>query len=347
VRAPARAGELRERLEQARRRLGAEADAVVLDADHRLPALDGSAQADRALRLGIACRVVQQVAEHLRQACRVGVEHGGLGRQDHRQPVAGGGDVRAAGLERHVDHALERDALLAQREAAARDAADVEQVVDQARELVDLPVDHLAAPGHLWIELVLLAEDGDGVADRRQRIAQLVREHGEEIVLAPLGFAQRLLGELAVVDIGDYRHPAVGGAGGVERRLGGDLHPAPAERAVLRQALVLHGAAGEKLVCLRLDLAHGLLAEHLRDAAPDDLSGLAPDPLRVDAVHPEILERPADARDTDRHGVGDELKFFFPWLPRGGLPPGILLDLNHNFCSVLNYIATKTGFLAN
>ena len=34
----------------------------------------------------------------------------------------------------------------------------------------------------------------DAVADRRQRVAQLVRQRGEELVLAPVGLAQRLLG---------------------------------------------------------------------------------------------------------------------------------------------------------
>ena len=55
----------------------------------------------------------------------------------------------------------------------------------------------------------LRAEDRDRVADRRERIAQLVRERGEELVLALVLGLQRFLGELAVVDVGADRHPAV------------------------------------------------------------------------------------------------------------------------------------------
>ena len=43
--------------------------------------------------------------------------------------------------------------------------------------------------------------DQRGLADRRERIAQLVRERREELVLAPVGFAQRRLGALAARDL--------------------------------------------------------------------------------------------------------------------------------------------------
>ena len=39
------------------------------------------------------------------------------------------------------------------------------------------------------------------MADGRQRIAQLVRQRGEEVVLAPVGFAQRILGFLDAADV--------------------------------------------------------------------------------------------------------------------------------------------------
>ena len=40
-----------------------------------------------------------------------------------------------------------------------------------------------------------------GVAHRRERIAQLVRERGQELVLAPVDDAQRLLGAAALIDL--------------------------------------------------------------------------------------------------------------------------------------------------
>ena len=128
--------------------------------------------------------------------------------------MARGVDLRTAGLERHVDHALEGDALLAHQQAAARNARDVEQVVDQARHLVDLAVDDLAAPLQLGFRRSLPLEDRHRVADRRERVAQLVGERGQELVLAPVGVAQRLLHLLALVDVEGDADPAARFAAG-------------------------------------------------------------------------------------------------------------------------------------
>ena len=46
---------------------------------------------------------------------------------------------------------------------------------------------------------VLLLEDLDAGTDRRQRIAQLVRQRGEELVLPPVGFAQPFLAALQLL----------------------------------------------------------------------------------------------------------------------------------------------------
>src|SRR5262249_371107 len=71
-------------------------------------------------------------------------------------------------------------------------------------------VDDVAAPRYFGIGVLLLAEDGERVADRRERVAQLVRQHRHEVVLATVGLAQRLLAGLAVVDVAHHRHPALG-----------------------------------------------------------------------------------------------------------------------------------------
>jgi hypothetical protein len=44
-------------------------------------------------------------------------------------------------------------------------------------------------------------QDGSGVAYRVQRVAQLVRQHRQELVLPPVGLAQRLLGEVELGDV--------------------------------------------------------------------------------------------------------------------------------------------------
>ena len=83
------------------------------------------------------------------------------------------------------------------------DPRDVEQVVDQAGELLRLPADHLAGPGELLVGAGRLG-DLHGAVDRGQGVAQLVGEHGEELVLAAVVLAE-LLVEPGVLD-GDAGH---------------------------------------------------------------------------------------------------------------------------------------------
>ena len=80
------------------------------------------------------------------------------------------------------------DALRPELDLAAADPRDVEQVVDQPRELPDLPLDDLAAPV-LDVLGLRVHQELDGVGDRGQRIAQLMGQHGQELVLPPASSA--------------------------------------------------------------------------------------------------------------------------------------------------------------
>ncbi len=110
--------------------------------------------------------------------------------QAHR--LAAGIQQRLHGFERGTPPRVEAQRLALQHHAAARDARHVEQIVDEVREVAGLPFDHLARAAHRRRIGDALGEHVGDVADRRQRIAQFVRQHGEELVLAPIGFAQRL-----------------------------------------------------------------------------------------------------------------------------------------------------------
>ena len=77
--------------------------------------------------------------------------------------------------------------LLAQLQGAVRDARNIEQVVEQQRHVLHLALDHIAGPALLRVGGVLVARDGGGLTDRRQRIAQLMRQRREEFVLAAVG----------------------------------------------------------------------------------------------------------------------------------------------------------------
>ena len=80
-----------------------------------------------------------------------------------------------------------------QLELAAGDARDVQQVVDQLLEMRRLPADDPALP--LEPDVVAPLHQLHGRHDGRKRIAQLVPQHGQELVLAAIGQdlpAQRL-----------------------------------------------------------------------------------------------------------------------------------------------------------
>ena len=101
-----------------------------------------------------------------------------------------------------------------------RDTAHVEQIVDQADHVIDLPVHHFVRVAQRAGRSPRQPQDLQRVANRRQRIAQLVGQRGEEFVLAAVGFPQRLARFACVVDIDAASEPGArsrlssrGGAG--------------------------------------------------------------------------------------------------------------------------------------
>ena len=100
-------------------------------------------------------------------------------------------DQRANGFDGLVDDRRQFDALLAQLDLAARDAAHVEQVVDQPRPSARPAAPASRTPSSTRLPLAAAeAQHSAGVADRRQRVAQLVGQHRQELVLAAVGFGQ-------------------------------------------------------------------------------------------------------------------------------------------------------------
>jgi hypothetical protein len=81
--------------------------------------------------------------------------------------------------------------LRPQFQLAAAHARHVEQVVHQPHHVRELAVHHVARARRHRRQFAHPAQDLQPRADRRQRIAQLVRERGDEFVLAPVGLAPR------------------------------------------------------------------------------------------------------------------------------------------------------------
>ena len=160
---------------------------VVLDAQHdalaRVPGAHLDVSPPRAVLGGIR----HQVEHDLRQPVRIGLhaKPGARHRVDQHAMRP-----RFEQRLRHLHRAQQRigdfHRLLAQLDLAARDARYVEKIVDQARQVRRLPLE-----GAELRDLgAAQAHELDRGRDGGERVAQLVAQHGEELVLAPVGLAQ-------------------------------------------------------------------------------------------------------------------------------------------------------------
>ena len=109
----------------------------------------------------------------------------------HVQAVAMRIDQRPAGFDGARQHVAQVDGLLVDDELPARHAVDVEQLVDDARQVLALAVDGLAHGLDERIIEIAARHERHGIADRRQRIAQFVRQHRDELVHALRRVGQR------------------------------------------------------------------------------------------------------------------------------------------------------------
>src|SRR5690349_19457703 len=127
--------------------------------------------------------------------------------------MGGGLDERAAGLHGKVDDLGKQRGRAPELQSVQCDPRHIEQIIEQASHLLHLAIDHFAWPRHAGLNLRLQTQYRERAADGIERITQLVRERGEELVLLLVGRAQRELDMLLLSDIGvctDYGpHSAV------------------------------------------------------------------------------------------------------------------------------------------
>ncbi len=135
-----------------------------------------------AARVRVACRVVENVGERLGQAQFVAVHLHRDGRLNHFQRVLAGLDIRTRGFDAAVHDGRDVRGLFIHRQVAARDPADVEQIVDDARQLAALSFDDLAHLVVAGLRRVGHALQLHRIADGSQRISELVRKHGDKVV---------------------------------------------------------------------------------------------------------------------------------------------------------------------
>ena len=82
-------------------------------------------------------------------------------------------------------------------ELAVRDSCHVEEVVHEPREVPHLAGEDLVRSRRGLRVRALMIEDVEAAPDGRERVPQLVRQHGKELVLPPVRVPQGLLGALA------------------------------------------------------------------------------------------------------------------------------------------------------
>ena len=166
---------------------------------------------------------MQQVLQHLRQAGRIGDQFDRAGRQHHLHGLAALPDRGLDRVHRSAHPRAQVHRLGAQLDLAAGDAADFEQVVDQAGELIGLAHGHRQRGAVGAGQRLAARQQPVRVGQRRQRVAQLVGQHGKELVLAPVGLGQRRGGGMQLVEVAPglvlaLAHPQAGARQADQRR---------------------------------------------------------------------------------------------------------------------------------
>jgi hypothetical protein len=195
--------DLREHIENRRQGFRRNADARITHRHDHFVGILRCAKPDVPAAIHVFRRIVQKIRQHLRKPGGVGVEVDRLRRQGNGQLVAGCLDRRTRSVERAIDRRGELDAFLAQGQLSPADATYVEQVVDDPDHLSELALHHCARMLDRASIACFEPHDLQRVADRRQWIAQLVRERGEKFVLAAIRFLQPLDQVHGVVGDGD------------------------------------------------------------------------------------------------------------------------------------------------
>ena len=215
-----------EKIEDPGQHLVRNAYAIIANADDGLAAVARHRYLNAALRRRVFCGVVEKIGEHLRQAHRIALDDKPLIAQRYVRFVLASLQQGVAGLDRLMDDGGKVEMLFPELDLPARDARDLKQIVDEANEMIHLPLHHRQQRTRPFPSLrvadVGFLQDVNSIADGRERIAQLMGERRQKFVLATVGFAKRLLCLPAFGDVA--RHHLNRGLSIPDHRTGGDFH---------------------------------------------------------------------------------------------------------------------------
>ena len=179
----------------------------------------------------------------------------------------------------------------------------------------DLSLDHRPGAGRRLGVVRGQAEDLHGGEDGRHRVAQLVRQHRQELVLPPVGLPQLRqragaldfeLSEVRVV--GDDRHAAVYGSRGVEGGRYHEVHPARPQRQVGDLHLQINRFTRQDAGRHRFEDGEDSWTDNLRQRLSHHLLRLLVEAGRVVLVGPDDPEAAIVAGDEGGRRVDDDLE---------------------------------------
>src|SRR5262249_42390097 len=124
--------------------------------------------------------VLQEIPDHLSEPRRITVYEWMLRSDFHIEPNTVLNEEEAIIFDRPAHQRTEIEALALEENLAARDPRGIEQIVDEPRQLIDLPFDHHERALGLLAARSRTVQNVEAVADGRERIPELVRKHRQE-----------------------------------------------------------------------------------------------------------------------------------------------------------------------
>ena len=152
-------------------------DAVIRNTNRCCLAGNFRIQTQMTIRARESARIAQQIAYRLRQTRGIRKQRYGLRGCVDNQLLALGFAHRTHGFDGLMNDGSEIRGFAPQLQLAAADAAGVEQVVDETHHHGNLAFEHAGDALHGTSVIAGVAQDLGGVAKRRERVAQFVREH--------------------------------------------------------------------------------------------------------------------------------------------------------------------------
>jgi hypothetical protein len=136
--------------------------------------------------------VVQQIREHLGEPHDVGFENDLVRRKADREVVLQRVENGLARLDGLTYHLAQRRDFFVEIHSVVVDAAHVEKVVDESHHVAELQLHHAPRPLDQRRVVFGQLQQLQAVTKRRERITQLVRERGQELVFATIHLVQGL-----------------------------------------------------------------------------------------------------------------------------------------------------------